>query len=401
MPNGFDGLDIIDSSNNVIGGVSAQERNVFSGNTEMGVAILNVGSFGNELIGNYIGTDVNGLNAIANGYDGVLVSALSGEPASASDNIIGGTNQGEGNTISGNGRMGVHLFHSSGNKVLRNFIGVDKVGANRVANGGDGVHVDEGAENQIGSLSNSNVISGNRREGIAIFGVAATGNVISSNLIGIDATGVTPIPNDRIGILLSSLDAGGPSSGTTVGGIEAGTGNVISGNGSDGIQIAFGSSGNFVLGNRVGTDDSGDLPVPNVGHGVSIYDSTSNTIGGVEESADNLISGNKKNGILIAKGVLGNQSTGNSVMGNRVGVNFFGDLALPNQGHGIHMRDSGDNVIGGIDDDAKNTISGNAGSGIFISASTRPATSSLVMRSESVISLPTSEPWPTNVMGLK
>ena len=110
------------SSNNTIGGTIAAARNVISGSGAFGVLIDGVS--GTELQGNYIGTDVNGSIALANGLDGV---ALSG----ATDNTIGGTAPGAGNVIAGNDRFGIYLVGSgtTDNVVQQNTIGLSVGGS--------------------------------------------------------------------------------------------------------------------------------------------------------------------------------------------------------------------------------------------------------------------------------
>ncbi len=113
---------------------------VISGNLE-GVTIDDPGAQGNLVQGNYIGTDVTGTSAIANGV-GVLLLA--------SANTIGGTSTGAGNTIAFNTDDGVHaeFSTSTGNAILSNSIysnadlgielGVDGVTSNDVGDGDTG-----------------------------------------------------------------------------------------------------------------------------------------------------------------------------------------------------------------------------------------------------------------------
>ncbi|MBK6426799.1 MAG: hypothetical protein IPF82_11575 [Blastocatellia bacterium] len=80
-----------------------------------------------------------------------------------------------------------------------------------------------------------NVISGNESVGVAVnYDETATANVISGNYIGTNATGTAAIPN-RTGIYLSSAP------GNVVGGLAAGSRNVISGslNPGFGVGIAY------------------------------------------------------------------------------------------------------------------------------------------------------------------
>jgi parallel beta-helix repeat protein len=125
------------SNSNTIGGLADGTLNVISGNTGYGIAILgpaNTGSTGNNIFGNYIGTDSAGGAPLGNSNDGVYVEVNSNHTTI------------DGNVISANGGAGVWM-DGSNNLVKNNKIGLDKAGnvvmglANdggwRGANGGD------------------------------------------------------------------------------------------------------------------------------------------------------------------------------------------------------------------------------------------------------------------------
>src|SRR5262249_42993773 len=61
--------------------------------------------------------------------------------------------------------------------------------------------------------------------------------------------------------------------------------------------------------------------------------------------------------------------TGNTIQGNRIGVNASG-AQLANGGQGINLQGSSANLIGGTASGAGNLISGNAASGVEISGAT-------------------------------
>jgi hypothetical protein len=125
------GITIVDAPNNTIGGTTRAARNIISGNDGDGVQINGNGARGNKIIGNYLGTDKNGTADLGNGFYGVLI-------ISAPNNTIGGTTAGERNVISGNGDDGVEIDGASatGNRVLSNSIfnndelGIDLLGTN-------------------------------------------------------------------------------------------------------------------------------------------------------------------------------------------------------------------------------------------------------------------------------
>jgi hypothetical protein len=92
------------------------------------------------------------------------------------------------------------------------------------------------------------------------------------------------------------------------------TGNVISGNQGDGIEIfSQNLAGVFVTGNMIGTDITGNIAVANGGNGVNLVGTTfGNMIG-----PGNVISGNSGNGINVSDGAV---FLPNFIMSNRIGL---------------------------------------------------------------------------------
>src|SRR5262249_46506541 len=133
-------------------------------------------------------------------------------------------------------------------------------------------------------------------------------------------------------------------------------GNVVSGNGKDGIAITTGSVSNTVFGNKIGTDPSGLRPIPNQGSGVLVTYSQVNLIGGeaATPGQDNLltneISGNAGPGIRIfgtdPSGDLGGSATGNQVANNDIGMSLDGTTPIPNAGDGVLVDTAPSNLVG-------------------------------------------------------
>ncbi len=104
IPNASNGLTIDRSRNNLIGGSAPGARNVISGNgingsgTGAGAGVA-IGSTGNIVRGNFIGTNAAGDGPLKNLEFGVFVAG--------SNNTIGGTGAGEGNVIAYNGLSGI------------------------------------------------------------------------------------------------------------------------------------------------------------------------------------------------------------------------------------------------------------------------------------------------------
>ena len=78
------GVIVLDSTGNTIGGTDGLAGNVLSGNDLSGLFISGSGASGNLALGNRIGTDRSGTLPLGNGSDGVLID-------SAVANTIGGT----------------------------------------------------------------------------------------------------------------------------------------------------------------------------------------------------------------------------------------------------------------------------------------------------------------------
>jgi hypothetical protein len=348
LPNGLYGIHVTAAPTNTIGGPADGAGNLISGNTQEGVLIELDGATGNVVQGNRIGTDGSGTAAVPNGAGGVTVANA------ATDTLIGGTEPGAGNLISGNKFNGILLFTTTENTVQGNRIGTDAAGTADLGNN-VGVHLDGASDNLIGGIEDAarNLISGNNNYGVYISDASMNNNVMG-NYIGTDAAGLTTISNNWDGVNIAGL-----SEGNVIGGAEAGAGNLISGNGSAGVEILFGSDDNQVLGNRIGTNATGATLLPNAAEGIYV-NSADNTIGGTTAGAGNLISGNGSGGIYFGGG-----AETNTVQGNIIGTDRTGSLAMPNV-TGIHIFDSPGNTIGGIEAGAGNLISGNDEFGIFI-----------------------------------
>ena len=371
---------------NIVGGTFSYERNIISGNELAGVRIEGLEGdwgdvFDNEVLGNYIGTDVNGTSDLGNLDVGVYIVGLAND---AEYNDIAG------NLISGNGAVGVFILGglADHNTVSGNYIGTDVSGTVAMPNDSGGVIIMDGGNNVVGGTDEvaGHLISGNARIGVSIInsddngdvsgnlisgnagvGVSiinsddagdASGNVIQDNKIGTDVNGTTALPNTLTGVVImgaASNDVGG-----------TGAGNLISGNGEYGVIIMQdGATGNDVQGNYIGTDVSGAFAIPNQGAGVLITNASSNTVGGATAAAGNLISGNGLEGVRLI------EADDNIVRRNLIGTQADGTSALGNGSHGIVIADSNDNIIG-VDGVSPwdNTIAHNGGDGVLVLSGT-------------------------------
>jgi hypothetical protein len=332
------GIFVDGSENNIIGGTTADERNVVSGNTEVNIQIFGAGATGNSVLGNFIGTDASGTRVVR--PPGETETTVGIFVNDAPNNLIGGSDAGAANVVAG-ATVGVELFQpgASGNQVFGNRLGTDLAGTERLPND-IGLLAFNAPGNLLGGTApgQANIISGNRTIGARISGSSAVGNVLSGNRIGTDPSGTIGVFNGFDGVF---LDAPG----------NLVSENVISGNGSVGVQI-FSSvaAGNRIIGNLIGTDVSGTAALGNRLDGVFVNEAPNNQI------LNNLISANGSTGLQL----FGTGAAGNTVQGNRIGTNISGAV-VPGLGNafGLFLNTRSANTIGGTGPGQENIIAGN------------------------------------------
>jgi CSLREA domain-containing protein len=319
----------VDSSGNTIGGAVPAARNVISGNAYVGIDIF--GTTDSSVLGNKIGTDVDGDTAVGNNGVGVRIES--------SSNITV-----HGNLISANRSSGIYLEEeASGIVVQGNVIGANELGTDPLPNG-SGVSI-WGSGNTVGGpgSGNQNLISGNTGAGVSIgtpgFGETPTGNTVQNNLIGTNAGGAQALPNGA-GVGLST------AVNNTIGGRLPGEGNVISGNRQAGVTMVYAeTTGNKVWGNFIGTNaPAGDINLANGGAGVLlIRGASSNEIGGLLSGAGNTIAFNVSQGVAVVTSA-GQHPTRDLIAGNRMYLNgALGiDLSTDQLPNGVTLNDPGD-----------------------------------------------------------
>jgi hypothetical protein len=307
LPNTSNGVEIRGGAQgNAVGGDTPEERNVISGNGAYGVTIKDSGTMSNTVSGNYIGTDASGTQGVGNGDHGVAIYG------GAQNNTVGGDTEGERNIISDNGMDGVRIEGSSttSNTISGNFIGTVVSGTEALGNGSRGVRISGAPNNTIGGDTEGerNVISGND-VGVSILGSTAMSNTFSGNYVGTDASGSSDLGN-----VYNGVEIGSNAQNNTVGGQTAPEGNVISGNGRTGVHIGgAGTDGNTVSLNYIGTDVTGTQDTGNDWYGVRVADDAEeNRIG-----PGNLIFGNGRDGVHIYGSLtISNTITENSIYDN-------------------------------------------------------------------------------------
>src|SRR6185437_164082 len=209
--------------------------------------------------------------------------------------------------------------------------------------------------NTFYDASGRNVISGNDGEGLDI--TNRPDNVVEGNYIGTNAAGNAAVPNTGDGIRFEDV------SHQTIGGSAPGAGNLISGNGANGLFFNSGYefTTGVIQGNTIGLAEDGKTPLPNGGDGIRAEGVGDDgvPIGGTVAGAGNVISGNHGNGITI------DGSDGSRIRGNLIGTSADGLSGVPNASGGgaeVSIQDSSDVLVGGTTAAARNVISG-GGSG--------------------------------------
>jgi len=258
------------------------------------------------------------------------------------------------NVITGNKAHGIIIdgLQATKNVIENNKIGTDVSGMLANGNFAAGVFINDASNNEL----RNNTISGNGT-GVWINSTTyaedrAVKNILEYNRVGTNADGNQALPNSGSGIYLTKAVE------TYI------TGNVISANGGagegyNGIDILEHTTGTSVAQNKIGTDASGTLPMPNNGNGILIADAANKN-----EIVNNVISSNASCGVLI-KGIIehGQQAHSNEILFNKIGTDMTGEVPLGNGTHGIEVNGPGvsKNSI------EYNTISANTLNGVFIS----------------------------------
>ena len=274
-----------------------------------------------------------------------------------------------------------------------NYIGLNLAGA-AAPNGGNGVYVSAASARNFIGLNGShasgavaNVISGNRGNGIVL---AGSRNTVAANRIGTNAAGTSAIANRRNGILITGRSRGNEIGGTAF--IDSVTGqandptgtkgtvppvfvvpplgNLISGNGGNGVLIGTRSTGNVLNGNFIGTTASGDGALGNAGNGVWIDRAPGNSLVGCKFVNNpfvyyNVISGNRKNGLRVTS------SDNVTVQGNFFGAGANNTAVVKNRLDGILIDGTSANTqVGGVIP-LGNVSAGNGRNGIEVTGKSR------------------------------
>jgi hypothetical protein len=180
--------------------------------------------------------------------------------------------------------------------------------------------------------------------------------LLTGSYIGTDETGTIAVPNGT-GVNLLNGAA------NTIGGSSAAERNVIAGNSSAGIHLAFGATGS-IRGNYIGVDVTGNAELP-TGLGIHCENGSGLVIGGGIAADRNVIAGADVPG---GAGITLQSCPNSIIRGNYIGTNAAGTEAFPNQ-TGIATSLSGGLQIGGTGAGDGNLVSGNTNTGLHLGLS--------------------------------
>jgi len=379
MGNGGAGVRVAAPLPTNIGGPAPVDRNVISANRLAGVEIVPPASASLSLNvrGNYIGTNAAGNVGLGNGREGVYVGD------NARGVAIGGEG-GNGNVVSGNMASGVRVAAGAAVTVQGNRIGTDAFGAAAVPNGQspsaayrNGVTATDPQQLQLGGATAAlrNLISGNAGDGVAVIVGSAQRSLnsirVQGNFVGTDATGGGAIPNEGDGVAIIGA-ASGPTGGVLVNFNGPVSGNLISGNGGNGVRLVN-VQNVTVAGNFIGVGPRGDARMGNGGDGVDVTDAIV-TVGGFSPPSEPLTEVNPASSgrnVISANGAHGVHALSSSIAlsNSYVGTSSSGDTALGNGGHGVFLERSGGSIGIGPRVPGRtpgSVISGNRGNGITV-----------------------------------
>lgn len=351
LGNTLDGVAIVDANNNSLIGTTVTQQpfvylNLVCGNGGNGLRIDD--SNNTTVQANSFGLGDDNATPLGNHLDGVLIDGTS------ANTQFGGVIP-LGNISAGNGKNGVEIADAaSGTVVFNTFCGLPAFVDTAVGNALDGILVTSTGGN---NLLRTNVISGNLGNGVHISG-NASGVQVSEDIIGMDTDGALPLPNGANGVLID-----GTAHDNLIGGNQVSVilQNTISGNGGNGIAIEGSAYDNQVFHSFIGTDIEGLAAYGNADAGVFVGGvANGNTIGGSGAFDQNVISGNLGDGIQLGAG-----SQGTQVIGNLIGTDRNGKIALANGGDGIWIGGSG-NQIGGVAAGMGNVIAFNTQDGVAV-----------------------------------
>lgn len=321
----YAGIRLGGKGGNMIGGDRSRgkgpsgEGNVISRNKEVGIEVINPNQ--NRVVGNLIGTDITGRQALGRQWRGVHIFHRPGTGTDTAPDRIGGSEPWEANVIAGNEGAEVHLQGGGGNSVIGNFVGTDPTGSMRVGASANGVAI-----STAGNVIAGNVVAGNQH-GMFVIDPGSHCNLIANNWIGVTKDGVL-LTNDPYTPAVAVYEP-----------FNAVVGNIIGGTVSI-TNFRGNPTETVIIGNTIGTTPLPNSP-PGQQAGVRIDSAWRTFIGGATPEERNVIGG-KTVGIWIkTPGLDRTFIMGNTIQDTIVGVDAGSASSSVIQGNTITRNQRG------------------------------------------------------------
>ena len=288
-------------------------------------ALLAFNSGNNVITGNFIGVDPDGSTVVGTNL-GIQINFTNG-------NVIGGTDPAARNVMASTGG---DLIQADGNGTViqGNYLSLNAAGTAGLGAAQRAIDVEVGDNVMIGGSAPgaANVVGtwSVRAVQLGEAGAFNASNVtVQGNLIGTDVTGTVELSNGGA----DGISVGVAPNAKILGNVVANR----SGTGIDVIGSSLGVTGITIQGNKIGTDITGTLPLPNGTCGIHVQDSwgpATGTIGGTGAGEGNVIAYSGANGISITGTagpwtIVGNSMFRNGRLGITLGLSCGDTSASP------------------------------------------------------------------------
>ena len=327
--NGGNGINLRLVTDAYIGGYTAAERNVVSGNFNHGISTYR--GENHTIVGNFTGINILGNAAIANTVTGILCDEVIKRVLITQNITSGNVKDGINVTARSLVSDGIHdsLF------IVNNLIGTDSSGFSAVPNERGIVTFTQSVDTAVFIIEN-NVVSGQISHAMELTDGSATSysyHFVKSNIIGLSIDLANNLGNGGRGIYTRNL-----TDYVQIGGPLVSDRNYIAGSTAEGVH-GTSADGFLIQNNYIGTDGTGNAAVPN-GIGVSIDDGTTafvldNIISGnldygiyvLNTVSDTLVIDDNKVGVSASGGILGNGSRGSGSLLDGIFIANVGNVA--------------------------------------------------------------------------
>jgi CSLREA domain-containing protein len=351
-------IAIFTSSGTIVGGTSPADRNILTGRGER----VRISASSNTIVsGNYLGVSASGSTAFVSPQAGAGVLVV----GTGTGNVIGGSAAGAGNVIAGNVSTGnngggINLNSASNVTVLGNLIGTDAAGTAILGNAGWGIRINAGSHIIGGTGANEgNTIAGATSSATANTGYGiAVFNSAGATILG-NRIGTDVTGNAALGNAVGGILLNSTNATIAIGGSTAGAANVITGNGTE-IDLR-GDSTVTIQGNRIGTNAAGSADINSSATGI--------LVNALATSMKTILIGGAAAGegnLLSGFSSAAIDATTNggvlTIQGNRIGTNASGAAAIGNF-RGLSLARNDISVTG-------NTIAHSSDRGIAVTSGT-------------------------------